>query len=159
MNFELSADAKILKSVLAEAKVGDTITYETLSKAIGRDVREHARSALGTARHGVLRDNKIVFGVQNNVGLVRLNDVEIVKTTESDRRKMHRTAGRALRRLESADYEALDNDSKRSHIVASAQFGVLRSLSTSASTKKIESKVSGSSDALPIGETLKLFGG
>ena len=159
MKFELSADAKILRSVLEEAAVGDTITYEQLSTAIGRDVRKYAISALGTARRGVLQDKKFVFGCEANVGLVRLNDSQIVKTTESDRRRLQRTAKKSLTKLAVVDFAALPEDQRRSHIVASAQMGAIAMFATRSSSKKIEAKVNGSSAVLPIGETLKLFGG
>ena len=157
MKFEASVDAKLIRSVLAESKVGDVVTYEQLSKAIGRDVREHARSALGTARRGLLRDERIVFGVEQNVGLVRLNDEEIVSSAESDRRRIQRTAKRSLQRLSVVDFDKLSEEKKRAHIVASAQIGVVAMFAKSSSSKRIESKVTGS-DAIPIGETLKLFG-
>ena len=159
MKFELSADAKILRSVLEEAKVGDTITYDEMSKAIGRDVREFARSALGTARQGVLREKKFVFGVEATVGFVRLNDSQIVSSSESDRRRLQRTAKKSLTKLSVVDFAALPEEQRRSHVVASAQMGAIAMFSTAASTKKIASKVDGSSETLAIGETLKLFGG
>jgi hypothetical protein len=159
MNFELSADAKILRSLLEGASVGDTITYDMMSKAIGRDVREHSRSALGTARQGVLRDKGIVFGTEPGVGFIRLTDEEIVKSTESDRKRLQRTAKRSLKKLSVVNFAALSEEQKRSHIVASAQIGAVSMFSTASSAKKIESKVSGSTGSLPIGETLKLFGG
>ena len=49
-DFELSADSKTLASVLLEAKKDDIITYERLSKAIGRDVRGDGAGSLQTAR-------------------------------------------------------------------------------------------------------------
>ena len=158
MNFEKSADTKIIESVLAEANVGDLITYEQLSRALGRDVRVHALSSLGSARRSLLASKKYVFEVEKNVGLRRLNDQQIVDSMEYDRKKMRRQANRSLRKLSVVDFDNLSEDKKRQHIVASAQLGAIEMFATKNATKKIESKIDNSKKALPIGETLKLFG-
>ena len=158
MQFEKSADTKIIESVLAEANVGDLITYEQLSKAIGRDVRVHALASLSSARRSLLASNKYVFGVERGVGLRRLDDTQIVDASEYDRKKMKRQANRSLRKLSVVDFDNLPEQKKRQHIVASAQFGAIEMFATKNATKKIESKIDDSKKALPIGETLKLFG-
>jgi hypothetical protein len=157
MRFEKSQDTKILESVLKGIEVGQTVTYEQLSKAIGRDVREHARSSLDTARRGVLKLG-IVFDVEQNVGLVRLNDAQIVNSTERDRKSISRKARHTLNKLSVAKYENLDDEAKRKHVTMSAQMGALQMFSAKSTTSKIESKVSNDTKELPIGETLKLFG-
>lgn len=157
MIHEKSVDTKVIEALLAEAVVGQVITYEEMSKAIGRDVRQHALSSLVTARRSLEKDKRIVFGVERNVGLKRLNDVEIVSTAESSRRHMQRTAKRSLTKLATVNFENLDADAKRQHVTYSAQLGALAMFAAKASTKKIEGKVNGSSRDLPIGETLKLF--
>lgn len=159
MQFEKSADTKIIESMLSAAVIGQTITYEEISKAIGRDVRVHSLSALGTARQGVLRSNGIVFGVEKNVGLVRLDDSGIVRSTENDRRTLQRKAKRSLRKLAVVEFSKLPEDLKRSHIVASAQMGTIAMFASKGAVKKLESKVNGSTAQLAIGETLKVFGG
>lgn len=157
MNFEKSADTKIIESVLAETKIGDVITYETLSKAIGRDVRTFAFSSLRSARHGLLQSKNYVFGVQANVGLIRLDDDQIVDSTEDDRKRMQRAAKRSLKKLGVVVYDNLSEEKKRQHVVASATMGALSMFSGKNAQKKIESKVTPGSAQLAIGETLKLF--
>jgi hypothetical protein len=98
-----------------------------------------------------------VFSTQRNIGLVRLDDGEIVKTTESDRRRMQKTAKKSLEKLSVVSYENLTDDAKKQHLVASAQMGVIALLSNASASKKIESKVSVNSSVIAIGETLKLF--
>lgn len=157
MIFEKSNDAKILESVLSQMAIGQRVTYDELSKAIGRDVRAFARSALQTARNRLLRDAGIVFGVEANEGLVRLNDSQIIKTTEADRKRVQRQANRTLRKLGVVKFDALSDSDKMKHTVAAAQAGAIVLFSKSTTTKKLESKVQTPSDSLPIGETLKLF--
>jgi hypothetical protein len=157
MEFQKSSDAKILESVLGEAVVGKLISYEELSKAIGRDVRKHAMSALGTARRGVFKEKRILFGVQRGIGLVRIDDAGIVKSIEKDRIHLHRTARKSLKKLAAVEFSNLDESGKRDHVVASAQMGAVAMFANKNSGKKIESKIAAKAEALPIGETLKLF--
>ena len=158
MEFEKSADTKILENVLGGIEVGQLVTYEELSSAIGRDVRKHARSSLGTARRGLLSQKGFVFGVELNVGLIRLCDSDIIKSTERDRVHLQRTAKRSLKKLTVVKFDGLSADEKRAHIVASAQIGTIAMFAAKTSAKKIESRVTTDSKALPIGDTLKLFG-
>lgn len=158
MQFEKSKDTQLLESALKEVKVGETITYDQLSKAIGRNVREHAYPALRTARQGLVKSG-IVFGVEENVGLTRLNDKGIVESTEQDRKAISRRTRKTLEKLSVAKFENLDEETKRKHIAVSAQMGALQMFATKTATKKIESKVGNDSKVLPVGETLKLFGG
>lgn len=158
MIHEKSADTQLIESVLAEAKVGDVITYEQLSKVIGRDVRQFALSSLSSARRGIFNSKRYVFGVEKNVGLKRLNDNEIVDSTEYDRKKLRRAAKRTLNKLGVVDFDNLTPDKKRQHIVASAQMGAVEMFAGKNATKKIEAKVNETSRVLPIGETLRMFG-
>jgi hypothetical protein len=157
MQFEMSNDTKILVNVLGEAKVGDTVTYEAMSAAIGRDVRTYAYPAMRSAREHLLKNKQMVFGVETRVGLVRLNDEQIVEHSESDRKKMLRVSKRALRKLSVVQFDGLSDDKKRQHVVASAQFGALAMFSGKTAAKKIASSVNGDSKQLAIGQTLKLF--
>lgn len=156
MQFQKSADTKVLESLLKEAKVGDVVSYEAMSRALGRDVRQHAIGAMQSARRAMLAEG-VVFGTQTNVGLVRLNDKEIVESTESDRRKMKRASNRSLRKLSVVKFEALTEDDKRKHTTMAAQMGAISMFASKSSTRKIEEKVTPKSETLAIGETLKMF--
>ena len=157
MKFEKSNDTKIIESVLVEAEVGDLITYEDLTRAIGRDVRQFAQPSLRSARRGLLNTQGIVFGVETNVGLRRLNDDQIVDSTLYDRIRMKRAATRSIRKLSVVKFDELSDEKKRQHIVASAQIGAIEMFATRNATKKIEKKVDGSKERIAIGETLKMF--
>lgn len=157
MNFEKSSDTKILESALSEAKVGDMVTYESLSKAIGRDVRQFAIASLQSARRSLLKSKGIVFGVETGVGYRRLDDSQIVDSTESDRAKMKRAAKRSIRKLEVVNFDSLPPEKKKQHTVASAQMGAIAMFSSKSAAKRIESNVSESKTTLAIGETLSMF--
>ena len=157
MLHEKSSDTKILESVLSEMKIGDFISYEQLSKSIGRDVRKFAIGALQTARLAMQRDHKMVFGVDRGSGLRRLNDEQIVDASELGRRKLQRTAKREIKKLETVEFDKLTEPTKRKHIAASAQMGVIAMFSGKSSSKRIEKAVESTASNLAIGETLKLF--
>lgn len=157
MNFEESNDTKIIESVLLGAEIGDLITYEELSKAIGRDVRTFAQPSLRSARQGVLVSKGIVFGVETNVGLRRLNDEEIVDSIESDRARVRRATRKSLKKLTVVKFDNLSEEKKRQHVVASAQMGAIELFSTKNATKRIASKVDAGKTTIAIGETLKMF--
>lgn len=159
MRFEKSADTKVIESVLAEANIGDVVTYEQISKAIGRDVREFALSALGSARRGVFKEKKYVFEVIDNVGLKRLNDQEIVSSSARDIRKLRKTARRGIAKLAIVNFDELPEEKKREHTTAAAQMGVIEHFATSGATRRIEKAVDSTKRVIPIGETLKMFGG
>ena len=156
MIHEKSADTKILESVLAEATVGDLVTYETLSKAIGRDVRVFALPSLRSARHGLLKSKNMVFGCEANLGYRRLNDSQIVDSAELDRMKMKRAANRSINKLGVVDFDKLPPEKKKQHTVASAQMGAIALFSGKNATKKIAESVNDKT-TIAIGETLKMF--
>lgn len=159
MQFEKSADAKILINLLEEAVVGQTVSYQQMSAAIGRDVRKHALSSLGTARRFLQKEKRMVFGAERGVGLVRLNDNDVVRSVESDRLKVHRQAKRTMNKLSTVEFNKLDDENKKAHVSVSAQMGAIAMFSHKSANKKIESQVSTSQQNISIGETLKMFGG
>jgi hypothetical protein len=157
MNFEKANDTIVLENVLTDAAVGDLITYDQMSSAIGRDVREHALPSLRSARRALIKSKGVVFGVEHGVGYRRLNDVEIVESSVSDRNRIRRAANRSLNKLKVVKFDGLDETGKRNHIAASAQLGAVAMFASNAACKKIESKVETSKSVIAIGETLKMF--
>lgn len=156
MIHEKSSDTKIIENVLRGSAVGDTITYADLSRAIGRDVREFAYCAMRTARNTLLKEGK-VFGVEANVGLVRLSDSQIIKSTDCDRSRIGRIGRKSLRKLEVVNYEKLTPEERRKHTVASAQIGAIEMFASRSTSKKIEGRVNSDTKVLAIGETLSMF--
>jgi hypothetical protein len=157
IRFQKSADTKILEGVLAECPVGGTVTYEAMSKAIGRDVRKHAASSIHSARRWLLNEKGMVFDVIQNEGYVRLDDKLIVSSMERDRKKLHRVTSVSLKKLASVNYNNLDNETKKKHTVASAQMGALAMFSQKSASNRIEAGVKDTSAVVSIGETLKMF--
>jgi hypothetical protein len=158
MLFQKSADTKILESVLGELEIGQMATYGALSASIGRDVRKFAIGALNTARRTLFREKQMVFDVEVGKGVKRLDDSQIVDSVEADRQRIRRRARRTIDKLACVEFEKLSEGQKRKHVVASAQFGALQMFSDTNAAKKIAAKANGAK-VIPIGDTLKLFGG
>lgn len=155
--FQKTSDTVIIEAIFRDCKVGEQVTYEQMSTAIGRDVRKHARGAINSARKAVLSERKMVFDSIPNVGYIRLSDTNIIKSTELDRKSILKKTTKTLTELGSVDFDKLSGDDKRKHTVASAQIGAIAMLSHKTSTNKIESKVTADSKVLAIGDTLKMF--
>ena len=146
-DFTLSADSKTLASVLKEAAVGETVSYERLSKAIGRDVREECRGALMTARRIVQRENRMVFDAVRGEGLMRLTDDSIVDLSDKGRDAIRRHSTRVAKKLTCADYDALSAEKKTKHNAALAIFGVLAAMTSDKSQRRLEAHVVSSNTA------------
>ncbi len=157
MKFEKSADTKVIENVLSEMQVGDLLTYEQISAAIGRNVREFAIAALYSARRGLQKTKRMVFACEEGVGIRRLDDSGIVGSVEFDRKAVLRRANRTMDKLACVNFEGLTESEKRKHTTAAAQMGVVAMFSSKASTRKIEGKINGK--PMAIGETLNLFTG
>lgn len=157
--FEKSADTLIIENRLRNAVVGEMVSYDELTKLLGRDVRQFCRSSITSARH-TLEGESIFFDTVANEGLKRLTESEAVtKTAPSYVSRAKSAASRGMRVLQNVQYDNLDDNTKRKHLSTSAQLGAIKLFTSSKATKAIEGKVEQTKTTLPIGETLKLFGG
>lgn len=160
---KLSIDAQTLYGkALKLCEVGQLLTYDQLSKLIGRDVREHAYGALQTARRIAEREDGIAFGTITNVGLKRLNDVEVIGTADKTLAHIRRTASRSGRRVLWClkDFDKLSDEKKVEHNARVSALTVLATISKNSAIRRIEGKVDlAQNGPLPIGRTLQIFQG
>ena len=152
---EKSADTGKLENLLREVAVGATVSYNDMSKSLGRDVRIFCKGNLSSARRILLNQDGVVFDAIRNVGYKKLNGPETVQIATSGRQKISRAARKVIKQLLTVDYEQLDTTNKRTHLALSSQMGAVSMFAKTATTKKIEAKVEGSQ--LAIGETLRMF--
>lgn len=152
---ELSVDTQVLERTLRASAVGTIVSYEELSKAIGRDVQNGARHILHSARRRLLAQDRIVFGVVTDVGLKRLDDHGIVGTAGQRLRHIRRTATMGAREMSSVqDFAALPNDTKVQHNAGLSVFGILRHVTRSQTMLKLEGAVREANDKLPLAKML-----
>lgn len=154
-SFKAGVDAQALAKHLEGIPVGGVATYEALSKIVGSDVQED-RGALETARRVLLRENQIVFGAVHGVGLKRLNPAEVVEQGQDSVTKIRRASKRAMKRLATADFDALPSAEQGRHRMASATLGAIALCTGTKAQHKLEQRVQGNGN-LDVGEAMKLF--
>jgi len=157
--FQKSADTSIVENRLRKTVVGEVVTYGELTTLLGRDSRDFCRSNINSARRS-LELESIFFDAITGEGLRRLTESEAVtQTAPSYVSRAKSAAQRGMRVLSHVDFAGLDDATKRHHLSTSAQLGVIGLFASNKAANRIESKVSETSSAIAIGETLKLFGG
>lgn len=156
--FETSAETRFIFQAMDKVPHGETITYESLSESIGRDVRLYATSALSSAITMQLKKQR-VFECVRGVGYKLLTSKEIVRT-QGDKALSHikRTARRYVKRIASCVYDELNDVEKIRHNAHLSALGTINYLSKPAAINQIEQelKITRQRD-LPIGNTLRLF--
>ncbi len=157
MAFETSPDAIAIKAVLRGIAVGGIATYEEISKAIGRDVRAHAYPALNSARRSLQSTEGIYFATENNVGFRRLDDIQLVESTEKDLKKIKKTTKAALAKLQTVDTENLTPEAKGKLLTKSAHLGAIYVCSETKTQNLIEKKFANQSAIPNVGDVLNLL--
>lgn len=156
--FEMSADARFLYQELRAAKVGDVVSYEMLTNAIGKSV-VGGMSALRTAIKSALRDDGTVFACIKKVGVKRLNDSDIVSLGESETAGTRRRVKRTVRKLTSiGDFSALTPATQLRHTALVSINAMIADTTREPSIKKVADASQGRASELPIRETLKAMG-
>lgn len=156
---EISVDTRLLYQAIQELEPDEIIEYSKLSKLIGRDVRGAARSNLMSARKMAERDDAIVVECVQNVGIKRLTDQEIVSSVGGHARKrIRRTAGRAVRKLHAVEFDKLSTTEKIRQNAELSQLSAVKAFSGDNTTKRIEPLVTVSRmEQLAIAKTLEAF--
>jgi hypothetical protein len=148
-DFKLSSDTIAIARALETLAIGESISYNQLTGIIGRDITQF-RNALESARHTVLRDKQMVFDTLRGVGLIRLNDSEIVDLSDKAREQSRKLAKRIAKKLVCVNYNSLSKEKQVKHNTALSMFGVIAELSSSSSVKRLEQKIEEHGGSLPL---------
>ena len=145
-----SGNSELLLAVFATAKPGDLVSYTTLSRAIGADVRKSTRnkSAVYSALNKARRLHGLEFEARNNEGYVCLDGAGCVGKQEKYLRATHNAAKRGLRTVENISLDALDDPAKTRLLTQSSLLGAVK-LGTSRQAVLTEAKKSIIRVALP----------
>lgn len=154
--FVKSNDTTILEAALREIEEGAVISYVDLSKAIGRDVREHAAGCLKTARNILERDGLHTASVRT-VGIKRLIPGECIDKARGHVTRARRAASRSRQTIETTDFARLDDGEKSAALAIAAQSGAMEMFGARKAEKRLMVKAAESSASLSIGQTLDLF--
>lgn len=155
--FEMSIDTRALYDLLLKADPGQTVTFVEMTNLLGRDVAGVFPN-LQSALRRVENLDGIVFGNVRGIGYKRLNDIEIIQTSEREIvaiRRRARKAGRRVTKIE--NFDALPNEEKIRHNMSLSLFGAINSMTKPKQVRKLEEAVSSAAKELPIGRTLEVF--
>jgi len=152
---EISADTRLLYQRLLKLRYDEVVTYDELSRILGRDVRKSSRSNLTSARKMAIQDG-IVTDAVRKVGIKRLTDERTVECTGTVMRKrIRRACHRSARRLTAVRFDNLSDNLKQIHNAELSQLGALAEFSKDKVTKRIRSMVgSAENEQLAIAQTL-----
>lgn len=146
--FQIGIDAKTIADMMISTPVGEVLTYEAMSKAIGRNVLGQRRS-IRSAINFCITEHRSVFAVVTGVGYRRLNDSEAVSTGESYIKRIRRAAMRGIKRVACANYEKLNDSDKIKHNVNTTVLAMVSESTSHGSVKRIEGAVSDSNSSIP----------
>jgi len=129
-NLELSAETLAVLNRLKEAPIGETVTYDDLSAAIGRDIRRH-RHVLYSALRVALRDDGLLFGTVRGVGYQRVPAEDAHHVGVDARKGIRRRARRSSKRIAAAMSRANDvsDEARRKAHSEMAALGLIEHLS------------------------------
>lgn len=150
-SFVSSADAKTLADLMRGVAIGDVLTYQTMSEAIGRDVLDD-RGVMYTARGIVQREDRMVFDSVHKHGIKRLADIEIVSLGDRARSRVRKIARRAAQAIVCVNYDEMPREAQVKHNTALSMLGVMQELTTDKSFTKLQKHVSTAGTELPVGK-------
>ena len=152
-----SPDAERLYQRLLKVEVGKQVTYDDLTKTIGRDVRGPGYGVLQTARRLAHRRSSMVFAAVPRIGLENITDTQKV-AVGSDLRPVRRMLKRKARIIAAVkDFGALTPDAKREHNVGLAVLGAMELMTRPQEVKRIRESVEIGVKQLSFDETIRLF--
>ena len=155
--FELSIDTRALYDLLLQIEPEQIVHYTTMRDILGRQV-DGADSNLQSALRRVQHLDGIVFGNVRGVGYKRLNDIEIVQTSEHEITAIRRRTKKAAQRITLVgDFDSLPNSEKIQHNTFLSLFGALNAMTKPKQVRKLENAVATASKELPFGRTLEVF--
>lgn len=154
--FLMSADTRSLHRYLAKIAVGDIASYAEMSRDLGFKVHG-GLPALQSARRALLRDD-VVFDAVRGVGIKRLSEVEILKSTDSEIRAIRNKARKGTRKLAAIDnFEDLSSRDQITYLTKTAAFAVIEEVGSEKGIQKIEKASSGRASQLSIRQSLEAF--
>jgi hypothetical protein len=132
-----SVQAQQLEEALRRVEVGQTITYDELSRAIKGNVQGKDRGYLTTARKRLLRQEGMLFEPVINVGLKREGDPGKIDSVSARRERIHRASGRAIKIASTVDLEALAPAQAQQFTLEVACLNATYSISSGSGMKKL----------------------
>lgn len=156
--FTASIDTKMLAELLRSTEIRGIVTYVEMQTRIGRDPQKQARGSLQSARK-MLEKEGLVFAAVKNVGMMRLDDIGVIRNAEADVCSIRRKARRSFNRVSQGvhDYVGLNAQEKMRFNATASILGMITTVLDPRRVRKLEDRVKGESGALPLAKTLEAF--
>lgn len=154
--FVKSNDTAILENKLRTAQEGSLVSYEELSRAIGRNVRKFAIGCLYSARR-ILEQEGIHTGCIPKEGITRLTPSESVGKARSHVNSSRRTARRGRSTVEKTDLSRLTIEEKQSALAIAAQSAAIELFGSKKAERRLTDAASDTAGNIPLGQTLAMF--
>lgn len=145
--FVRSIDTSLLISRLKDLPVGTFVSYEDLSKHIGRTVTGSTGS-LQSARRALLAEEGAIWDCCPGEGIQRLSDDQIATSRQASvRTRIKNVANKASKEYGCVNLEKVKD--KEAFLAAMSYAGLIAQVSKQRSMKKLEAKVD-TSDPQPL---------
>jgi len=157
--FHRAIETQELIKVLKTIKVGDEVTYETLSKSAMGDCSpgKIKHSYLASARNILRKETGIEFTAIANVGLKRMSDSDKIHKSKRALPTHNRRSKREMARLASVDYDLLSPAEQLCHNVNMSILNVIKCSTAGDKVNKVRKIVGASQERLALEETLAMF--
>lgn len=154
--FLASAETRLIIAAMSAMAVGETITYRRLSEVTSRNRRD-LRGPIRTAMKRLLRDHDMVFGCVRDVGLKRLDDLEIVRQGAAEIATLRRRALRSVERQLKADFSALPQAEQMRASAHVSIMGAIGQMTREKSVETIAGRIDRGTKEMPVAQTLQMF--
>lgn len=154
----MADETRALIEAMKEAYVGQTFTYDQLSKIAG--VRVNGTfPGLQTVRKRLLKDYGIVLAAVRGIGLKRLSDTEILSTGKGVRSSLRRKSSRSLEDHSKVDFKNLDRKGQQSFVAHTSLMGAINMATRERQFERVQQDVRQGERRIPAEEIFQLFAG
>jgi len=155
--FQKHPDTSVIEKLLGGADIGEVVTYDKLSKLLGRDYRKNCLAYGQTARQS-LESAGIYFVAIPNEGYRRLSETEKITIVSRGRlRRAKSQTRKGLKVLLQTEMSKLDDNLKREALTTTAQLQAIQLFASSQAKKKIEGRLPDNNMQLALGQTIAMF--
>lgn len=126
-----------IKALLLALPAGETLTYQRISEAIGRNCRQGKGYTMISAREAAEKETGARFGTIAGHGIKRLQAHEISGIGASTRKRINRAAGKAFRRLSTTAYNDITDEDRNRINAEKSLLGAIAALTPSGVAKKV----------------------
>lgn len=153
----LAIETQIVLERMAKMNPGEVVSYSELSSLASCDVQKR-RNVITTSTNKLLAEQGKVFVAEHGKGVRLLTNEEIPSLGAKEIGRISKISKRVARKMATVDYDALSEQAKLHHNTHLTILTLMQRASTQKSLKTVEDAVVKRTNALPLGETLKLFG-